>query len=177
MANEIFTRIQLKYDSYTEWQKVEATFKPLKGEICIVNPATNLADAAKVPCLMKVGDGTNFFKDLPWISATAADVYKWAKAADVDFEKFNYELYYENLVFYVNELVPGVRHVFTDSTAKFADGKYTISLKYGTELIENTKCLSLMERIALSQLGCNMEFEFVDDRNEEEITIKIIYTK
>lgn len=86
MANEIFTRIQLKYDSYTEWQKVEATFKPLKGEICIVNPATNLADAAKVPCLMKVGDGTNFFKDLPWISATAADVYKWAKAADVVFE-------------------------------------------------------------------------------------------
>lgn len=86
MANEIFTRIQLKYDSYTEWKKVEATFKPLKGEICIVNPATNLADTAKVPCLMKVGDGENFFKDLPWISATAADVYKWAKAADVVFE-------------------------------------------------------------------------------------------
>lgn len=87
MANEIFTRIQLKYDSYTEWKKVEATFKPLKGEICIVNPATNLADADtnKVPCLMKVGDGANFFKDLPWISATAADVYKWAKAALVGY--------------------------------------------------------------------------------------------
>jgi DNA polymerase-3 subunit alpha (Gram-positive type) len=91
------------------------------------------------------------------------------KYADVDFNNFNYELYYENLVFYVNELVPGVRHVFTDSTAKFADGKYIISLKYGTELIENTKCLGLMERIVLSQLGCNMEFEFVDDRNEEAI--------
>ncbi len=91
------------------------------------------------------------------------------KYADVDFDNFNYELYYENLVFYVNELVPGVRHVFTDSTAKFADGKYIISLKYGTELIENTKCLGLMERIVLSQLGCNMEFEFVDDRNEEAI--------
>ena len=91
------------------------------------------------------------------------------KYNDIDFEKFNYELYYQNLVFYVNELVPGVRHVFTDSTAKFADGKYTINLKYGTELIENEKCHSLMERIVLSQLGCNMEFEFVDDRNEEAI--------
>ncbi|MBO7288898.1 MAG: PolC-type DNA polymerase III [Clostridia bacterium] len=91
------------------------------------------------------------------------------KYNDVDFEKFNYELYYQNLVFYVNELVPGVRHVFTDSTAKFADGKYTVNLKYGTELIENEKCHSLMERIVLSQLGCNMEFEFVDDRNEDAI--------
>ena len=82
------TRVQLKYDLYSEWQKVESTFKPLKGEICIVNPGTKLSDATAVPCLMKVGDGDNFFKDLPWVSALAADVYEWAKKPDPDWKDF-----------------------------------------------------------------------------------------
>lgn len=88
MANEIFTRIQLKYDSYSAFEAVKDTFKPLKGELCIVNPGTDLADAGStnIPCLMKVGDGEHFWKDLPWVSATAADVYKWAKAADIVYE-------------------------------------------------------------------------------------------
>lgn len=86
MANTIFTRIQLKYDSYAGFEAVKDTFKPLKGELCIVNPGTNLSDAATVPCLMKVGDGEHFWKDLTWVSATAADVYAWAKAANVVFE-------------------------------------------------------------------------------------------
>lgn len=85
-TNTLNTRIQLKYDSYTAWEAVKATFKPLKGELCIVNPGTQLSDASAVPCLMKVGDGEHFWKDLPWISATAADVYQWAKAANVIFE-------------------------------------------------------------------------------------------
>lgn len=82
------TRVQLKYDLYSEWQKVESTFKPLKGEICIVNPGTKLSDATNVPCLMKVGDGENFFKDLPWVSALAADVYEWAKKSAPDWNDF-----------------------------------------------------------------------------------------
>ena len=87
MAEKTFnTRIQLKYDSYSAWDLVKETFKPLKGEICIVNPGTNLSDATTVPCLAKVGDGEHFWKDLPWLSATAADVYAWGKAADVVFE-------------------------------------------------------------------------------------------
>ena len=86
MANEIFTRIQLKYDSYSAWDAVKATFKPLKGEICVVNPGTQLSDGSTIPCLLKVGDGTNFFKDLPWISAPAADVYSWAKAKTVELD-------------------------------------------------------------------------------------------
>lgn len=88
MAEKILnTRIQLKYDSYSAWEAVKDTFKPLKGEICIVNPGTNLSDATAVPCLAKVGDGEHFWRDLPWLSATAADVYAWGKAADVVFEE------------------------------------------------------------------------------------------
>ena len=86
MANAINTRIQLKYDSYTAWEAVKETFKPLKGEICIVNPGTSLSDASTTPCLMKVGDGTHVWKDLPWVSATAADVYSWAKKSWADFQ-------------------------------------------------------------------------------------------
>ena len=95
MAEKILnTRVQLKYDSYSEWQKVQSTFKPLKGEICIVNPGTKLNDANAVPCLMKVGDGEHFFVDLPWISATAADVYAWAKCSQVSF--VDQKIYFHN---------------------------------------------------------------------------------
>lgn len=87
-TNTLNTRIQLKYDSWTAWEAVKETFKPLKGEICIVNPGTKLNDATAVPCLMKVGDGTNFWKDLPWISALAADVYAWAKKSTPDWNDF-----------------------------------------------------------------------------------------
>lgn len=84
MANEIFTRIQLKYDSYANWEAVKNTFTPLKGELCIVDPGTKLNDASTTPCLLKVGNGTSLWKDLPWISATAADVYGWAKCKTVE---------------------------------------------------------------------------------------------
>jgi hypothetical protein len=42
MANtEFFTRIQLKYDTWENWEAKKDTFKLLKGEIAIVDvPAT-----------------------------------------------------------------------------------------------------------------------------------------
>ena len=83
---QINTRILLKYDSYSAYEAIKDTFKPLKGELCIVNPGTQLSDTTAIPCLMKVGDGSNFWKDLPWISATAADVYSWAKAKTVELD-------------------------------------------------------------------------------------------
>ena len=87
MANEkiLNTRVRLKYDSYANWEAVKETFTPLQGELCIVNPGTQLSNTTKVPCLMKVGDGTTVWKDLPWVSATAADVYTWAKQSENDF--------------------------------------------------------------------------------------------
>ena len=36
---------------------------------------------------MKVGDGTSTFAQLPWISAKAADVYAWAKQANLPVTK------------------------------------------------------------------------------------------
>lgn len=81
MANEkiLNTRVQLKYDSYTNWTTNNPTL--LAGEIAIaklVNDVTIPVDEQKnAPVLFKVGPGS--FNDLPWASALAADVYAWAK--------------------------------------------------------------------------------------------------
>lgn len=74
------TRIQSKIASLNEWLAVEKTFKPLKGEICIATVPTQEGSTLE-PVMIKVGDGTNFWGSLDWVSAKAADVYGWAKEA------------------------------------------------------------------------------------------------
>ena len=76
------TRIQLKYATWAEWQAVEETFIPLKGEICVVAVPTGASDGLqteKPAILFKVGDGESTLKALNWASGHAADVYEWAK--------------------------------------------------------------------------------------------------
>ena len=94
VVKNLNTRIALKYDSYENWQ----THNPilLKGEIAIAElPVKANKDGVGVPnaegstpaiqnapnILIKVGDGTNHYNDLKFVSALAADVYSWAKAA------------------------------------------------------------------------------------------------
>ena len=80
MATKSFnTRIQNKYDTYTNWNTNNPVL--LAGEIAIVNvPAEAGAVVDEPAILFKVGDGTSHFNDLPWGSAKAADIYPWAKA-------------------------------------------------------------------------------------------------
>lgn len=90
------TRIALKYDNYDAWQA--STLKLLEGEVAICeipsgvkelkDAAGNTIDVVQTDptVLFKVGNGTDVFKDLPWASAKAADVYDWAKASDVTFD-------------------------------------------------------------------------------------------
>lgn len=94
VVKNLNTRIALKYDSYENWQ----THNPilLKGEIAIAElPVSENQPGVGVPnaegstpaiqnapnILIKVGDGTNHYNDLKFVSALAADVYSWAKAA------------------------------------------------------------------------------------------------
>lgn len=90
-TNTLRTRIQLKYDSLTNWNA--SAFAPLAGEMCIAiipnatagdttvgNP--NSTGLSPYAIGIKVGDGTHTFAQLPWIQAIAGDVYAWAKAAD-----------------------------------------------------------------------------------------------
>ena len=95
--SKFFTRVQLKYDTWNNWEFVKNSFIPLKGEVCLVEvPSGSSSGMQDTPpsVLMKVGngefsaDGTltgTKFADLPWLSAKAADVYAWAK---VDADKF-----------------------------------------------------------------------------------------
>lgn len=94
MAEKILnTRIQLKYDTWANWQAIQDSFFPKRGEICLVElPST--PEGQTIPTnpptvLFKVGtwDGTDAtkksFAQLDWASAKAADVYSWAKASEV----------------------------------------------------------------------------------------------
>lgn len=95
--NTLNTRIQLKYDSLTNWQSSvfngNDSSKYLKaGEVAIVTLAPNketnpTATANQHPLLFKVGTGAHKFDDLPWTSALAADVYEWAKENELKFSK------------------------------------------------------------------------------------------
>lgn len=82
------TRIQLKYDSYENWSKIDvegqgANLVLKEGEvgICYI-PEKTAVDGIKNPphVMMKIGDGVTPFASLKWLSARAADVEDWAKA-------------------------------------------------------------------------------------------------
>lgn len=77
------TRIQLKYDTYANWTTNNPVLKA--GEVAvatIISGDTQEVNSVAVPqVLLKVGNGTSNYNDLPFVSARAADVYSWAKAS------------------------------------------------------------------------------------------------
>ena len=81
MAEKILkTRIQLRYDTLTNWTTNNPVLKA--GEIAIATiPTAVPANKQLPPVMFKVGDGTSKFNELDWASGLAADVYDWAKAA------------------------------------------------------------------------------------------------
>lgn len=105
MSNTINTKVLLRYDSWDNWSSKGQDLILLAGEVAItaienqsiqepgkVDPTTvNTAPTI----LFKVGDGKTAFKNLPWASALAADVYAWAKnptkpdyvATEIDYSK------------------------------------------------------------------------------------------
>ena len=95
MATEktLNTRIKLKYDLYENWSSTNP--KLLAGEVAIayvptdksVATGNNTVSGTTPPnILIKVGDGTNYYNSLKFISALAADVNSYAKLSATDFE-------------------------------------------------------------------------------------------
>lgn len=59
MAEKVIkTRIGLRRDTEENYNITATTFKPVKGEICLVDTSEGLK--------IKVGDGVNVFADLPY---------------------------------------------------------------------------------------------------------------
>lgn len=83
MEKILQTRILNKIDTHENWVKVQDTFVPKNGEICIDAITTTVDSAVVSPpqTLIKVGDGTSTWGELKYLGAIAADVYAWAKAA------------------------------------------------------------------------------------------------
>lgn len=79
-TNKVFqTRIQLKYDTYTNWSTNNPILKA--GEMAIATVAAGDQEMTNLPnIVLKVGDGTSHYNDLKFVSALAADVHEWAKA-------------------------------------------------------------------------------------------------
>lgn len=76
------TRIALKYAPISDWNSSSLVLKA--GELAIATVPTGDQSGASqhLPAVvMKVGDGTHTFSELPFSQAVAADVYGWAKAA------------------------------------------------------------------------------------------------
>lgn len=81
MADKIFnTRIQLKYDTYANWQSKNPVLKSGEVGICVI-PAETGAVTAEPAILMKVGDGAKTWTQLSFVTGLAGDVYSWAKAS------------------------------------------------------------------------------------------------
>ena len=80
MAEKTFnTRIQLKYDTYANWTTNNPVLKA--GEMALATIQANTTGVQSAPTVViKVGDGTHTYTELPFASGKAADVYSWAKA-------------------------------------------------------------------------------------------------
>ena len=99
MAEKLLnTRILLKYDTLANWNDTTTYLR--KGEVAIATVDTDaeVAAAEKLvggnppQVLIKVGDGKNLFRNLPFITAKAGDVYSWAKAKELQYNALPKEL-------------------------------------------------------------------------------------
>ena len=75
------TRITLKYDTLANWNASQFILKKGEVAICSLDTGETAEQSTPPAVLLKVGDGTHRFSELPWASGLAADVYGWAKAA------------------------------------------------------------------------------------------------
>lgn len=86
--NVLETRIQLRYGTYSQWMNSEIILLPGEAAVCIFprskvidNVTDDEPDNTPPAFGIKIGDGTRYFYELPWVQAIAADVYSWAKSS------------------------------------------------------------------------------------------------
>lgn len=131
MAKQINTRILLKYDSYENW--MASSFILKKGEAAICEMKNTVDQSAAPTILVKFGDGSHSFSQLPWSSALAADVYAWAKADGIQTE--------EVLAEGASEADGSVK-VFTGVAFNKDTGKLVFTYKYAAKASDITTALS-----------------------------------
>ena len=139
-SNELMTRIALKYDSYENWVSNNPVL--LAGEVAIATiPVT---DHETMPThfqnlpnvVMKVGDGSSHYNDLKFVSALAADVYDWAKAAQKPTYKADEIVDLQAFVEEHSDFDTNTQYTIVPVTDADGNTKYKYELKY-KELTDN----------------------------------------
>ena len=127
MAEKILkTKIALLYKTYDEWDAIQDEYTPLRGEVCICDVPTSSEEQHAV--LLKVGNGEDVFRDLPWTSALASDVFGWAKKENLEFSDLSEE-FKTNIKEYIETQTGGTMYrIIADGDNKWklqksSDGK------------------------------------------------------
>ena len=150
MAKNIQTRIQLKHDSLAAWNASDVILKP--GEVGVAYVDVKTTDAKgniiHVPtALLKVGENvessTKTFKELPFISALAADVYDWAKKEGIEIETSGSGNVITNITWTNDKLVITKAQVATSSDVLAALADYYTKTEIDNQFALYTKTADL----------------------------------
>ncbi len=87
---------------------------------------------------------------------------------DLTIEDIDIEAYHKNLIFYVNEITGGVRHLLLDSFAEYKEGIFTVHCMYGVDMLNTLDCANTMQRLIKAQLKSDVTVVFADDCNKDE---------
>ena len=82
---------------------------------------------------------------------------------NLSIEDIDIDVYYKNLVFYVNEIIGGVRHLFLNSRAEYSDGVFTIHCMYGVDMLGVLNCAETIKKLIKAQLKADVEVVFKDE--------------
>ncbi len=91
------------------------------------------------------------------------------KYENITIDDIDIDMYYKNLVFYVNEIIGGVRHLFLNSRAEYTDGRLLIHCMYGVDMLKSLDCANTIKRLVKAQLKADIEVEFLDEMDTERL--------
>lgn len=169
-SNELQTRIMLKYDSYANWTTNNPVL--LAGEVAIATipsgtsvPTKDNREMQDLPnVVMKVGDGSAHYNDLKFVSALAADVYDWAKAA----QKPSYDA---SEILNLKEFVEDISDIDTNTQytiVEVAESEgFKFELKYKD--LADTEFKSFNTPVYIDLTGANARLKDAEKKLEELI--------
>ena len=186
MAENILeTRIQLRYGTYSQWMNSDVILMQGEAAICAFPYSNTIVSSDTRPehtppaIGIKIGDGSSYFYQLPWVQAVAADVYNWAK----DSQKPQYSAqeiiglqnFVENLITGDTDITIAPRiYELTQGTGANAN-KYYLRYKENNEesewVLDTSTYIDLSDLVKLSAwIGQDVNnFSSLGDRTEEHI--------
>ena len=183
--NVLETRIQLRYGTYSQWMNSSTILKQGEAAICAFPYSNTIITSDNRPANtppaigIKIGDGTHYFHELPWVQAIAADVYSWAK----DSIKPSYSAQeIQGLQSFVENLISGdVEVTIAPRIYELIQGtganinKYYLRYKESTEesewVLDTSTYIDLSDLIKISNwIGNDINlYSTLGDRTEEHI--------